>query len=46
LECKQKFQLKVSCTNGHARGIIFEEALQPFYQKPSDRLTYELGVSC
>jgi hypothetical protein len=35
LDYKQKFQLKVSCKNGMARGIIFEEGLSPFYQRPA-----------
>lgn len=46
LDCKQKVQLKIICENGLARGIVFEEALKPFYQKSSEKLTYELSADC
>lgn len=46
LSTKDKLQLKITCTNGTVRGIVFhEDALPPYYQKPADKLTYELDAT-
>lgn len=43
---KNGIVLKIMCKNGFVRGLVFEEPLTPYFQKPAEKLNYEIEPTC